>query len=386
MKLYYWSPFFSNVATEKAVINSIKSMNKFSNKKINPYLLDVIGEWNSQRKELSDNGIIIKNLLNFKLLKYLPKYGFLKSRFSYIIVFFFSIFKLHKILKNEKPDYLIIHLMTFIPLILLLFFKYDTKFILRISGYPKLNFLRSLFWRVVGKKIFLVTTPTNLTLELLNRFNIFDLDKIKYLPDPILNIDEIKKKSLDKNIIENEVSISNSIISIGRLTNQKNFSFLIKAFSEIHKKYPRFNLIILGEGEEKKKLKQDIKKFNLEEKIFLFGYKKNIYTYLKNSNIFILTSNWEDPGFVLIEAGYMNKNILSSDCPNGPKEILENEKNGFLFKTNSLESFLEKFDEIQNSEKTTLFNKQISFKKKIKEFTLLNHFRILNSLIYKNEN
>ena len=127
MKLYYWSPFFSNVATEKAVINSIKSMNKFSNKKINPYLLDVIGEWNSQRKELSDNGIIIKNLLNFKLLKYLPKYGFLKSRFSYIIVFFFSIFKLHKILKNEKPDYLIIHLMTFIPLILLLFFKYDTK-------------------------------------------------------------------------------------------------------------------------------------------------------------------------------------------------------------------------------------------------------------------
>ena len=57
--------------------------------------------------------------------------------------------------------------MTFIPLLLLFFFNYKTKFILRISGYPKLNNLRSLFWKMVGKKIFLVTTPTKLTLELL---------------------------------------------------------------------------------------------------------------------------------------------------------------------------------------------------------------------------
>ena len=49
MKLYYWCPFFSNVATEKAVLNSIKSVIKFSKKKINPYLLDVIGEWENQK-------------------------------------------------------------------------------------------------------------------------------------------------------------------------------------------------------------------------------------------------------------------------------------------------------------------------------------------------
>ena len=385
MKLYYWSPFFSNVATEKAVINSIVSVSKFSKKKINPYLIDVIGEWGMERKNLLNNGIKIKDLLNFKLIKYLPRYGFVKSRFSYLVVFFISIFNLHNLLKKEKPDYIIIHLMTFIPLLLLLLFNYRTKFILRISGYPKLNWLRSFFWKIVGKKINIITTPTKLTQNLLQELKIFDANKVKYLPDPVLNLNEIEKKKIKDQIIENEVSSQNSIISIGRLTKQKNFSFLIEAFKEISKKYPNLNLFILGDGEEKSKLKSLIQKFNLEDKVYLIGFKNNIYTYLKKSKMFILTSLWEDPGFVLIEAGYMNKIVLSSDCQNGPNEILDNGKNGFIFKSNSLHHFLKKFDEVLSYDVKLIFKKKVSFKKKIKEFTLSNHFRILESLLL-NEN
>lgn len=385
MKLYYWSPFFSNVATEKAVINSIVSVSKFSKRKINPYLIDVIGEWGTERKNLLNNGIIIKDLLNFKLIKYLPRYGFVKSRFSYLVVFFISIFNLHNLLKKEKPDYIIIHLMTFIPLLLLLLFNYRTKFILRISGYPKLNWLRSFFWKIVGKKINIITTPTKLTQNLLQELKIFDANKVKYLPDPVLNLNEIEKKKIKDQIIENEVSSQNSIISIGRLTKQKNFSFLIEAFKEISKKYPNLNLFILGDGEEKSKLKSLIQKFNLKDKVYLIGFKNNIYTYLKKSKMFILTSLWEDPGFVLIEAGYMNKIVLSSDCQNGPNEILDNGKNGFIFKSNSLHHFLKKFDEVLSYDVKLIFKKKVSFKKKIKEFTLSNHFRILESLLL-NEN
>jgi len=381
MKLYYWSPLFSNVATEKAVVNSIESVTKFSKKKITPYLLDVIGEWESQKKKIFSKNIFIKDVLNFKLIKYLPKNGFFKSRLSYIIIFILSIFKLHKILKKDQPDFIIIHLMTSIPLVLLLLFNYKTKFILRISGYPKLNFLRSFFWKIVGKKIYLITTPTKLTLNLLCETRIFNLNKIKYLPDPVLNLDEIKDKKNKKENIEKYLSSENTILSIGRLTHQKNFNFLIIAFKEINKKYPNLNLVILGDGEEMNKLKNLIKKINLEEKIFLVGYKKNVYDYLKNSKMFVLTSLWEDPGFVLIEAAYMNKTVLSSDCLNGPKELLENEKNGFLFKSNSLTNFLNKFEGIMNADKKLLFKKKVSFKKKIKEFTLFNHYKILNSLL-----
>jgi len=386
MKLYYWSPFFANVATEKAVVNSIESVIKFSKKKMTPYLLDVIGEWGSQKKKLLHKDILIKDILKFKLIKYLPKYGFIKSRLSYITVFLFSIFKLHKILKEEKPDFIIIHLMTFIPLFLLLLFNYKTKFILRISGYPKLNFFRSFFWKIVGKKIYLITTPTKLTSDLLCENKIFELRKIKYLPDPVLNLSKIKEIRNNRESVEKQVSTENTIISIGRLTRQKNFKFLILAFKEINKKYPNLNLFILGDGEEKNELMSLIEKLNLKEKIFLVGYKKNIYEYLKNSKIFILTSLWEDPGFVLIEAGYMNKTVFSSDCLNGPKELLENEKNGFLFKSNSKKDFLSKFDEIINTDKKLIFEKKISFKKKVKEFTLSNHYKILNSLLTKNEN
>ena len=80
--------------------------------------------------------------------------------------------------------------------------------------------------------------------------------------------------------------------------------------------------------------------------------------------MFILPSLWEDPGFVLVEAGYMNLTILSSDCPNGPKELLNNQKNGFLFKTNSIKNFIENFECIENSNKNMIEEKKISFKKK----------------------
>ena len=74
-------------------------------------------------------------------------------------------------------------------------------------------------------------------------------------------------------------------------------------------------MIILGEGEERFKLEKMIKNFNLNDKIHLLGYQDNVFKYLKNSKYFILSSLWEDPGFVLIEAALSNTNIISSDCP-----------------------------------------------------------------------
>ncbi len=386
MKLYYWCPFFSNIATEKAVINSIVSIKKFSNNKIDPILLDVIGEWKLQKKKLEEKKIKKNDLLSFKIINYLPKYGFLKSRFSYFIVLFFSIYKLHKKLKKDEPDFIIIHLMTFIPLLLLLIFNYKTKFILRISGYPKLNYSRTFLWKIVGKKLHTITTPTKSTMNLINDLKIFPLDKVKYLPDPVLNLSDVRKKKLDKINLEPELNTEKIIISIGRLTKQKNFEFLINSFNNIIKTFPDYKLLILGDGEQKKKLKNIIKDLNLENKIFLPGYKKNIYKYLQKAKIFILTSLWEDPGFVLIEAGIMNKTILSSNCPNGPSELLENGKSGFLFESNSFDDFEKQFFSIENTKKDVLFEKKVFFKKKIKEFTLFNHFKILNKIIHTNEN
>ena len=71
----------------------------------------------------------------------------------------------------------------------------------------------------------------------------------------------------------------------------------------------------------------------------MLGYKKNIHNLLKSCYCFILSSLWEDPGFVLIEAAANNAIIISSDCKSGPKEILDNGKGGFLFNSNNFQVY-----------------------------------------------
>ena len=94
-----------------------------------------------------------------------------------------------------------------------------------------------------------------------------------------------------------------------------------------------------------------------------------------------MPSLWEDPGFVLVEAGYSNTTIISSDCDNGPKEILVENKNGFLFKSNNLISFLDVFESFQKSNSKEINLKKINAKKMSKNFSLFSHYCELNKII-----
>ena len=98
------------------------------------------------------------------------------------------------LLKQNKGSYVIIHLLTSLPLFLNLIFKLDNKFILRISGYPKLNPIRKFFWKIALRKIYFVTCPTEETMKNLISDKIIDKNKIFLLRDPVLNIREIHSK------------------------------------------------------------------------------------------------------------------------------------------------------------------------------------------------
>ena len=148
MKIFYWSPFISKVATVSSVIRSAESIVKYSKKKnINIAIIDAIGEWKNYKKLINPKiEIISLNKKNF--FEYLPKGSFVKSRFSYILIFVLTFFKLLKLINKEKPDYLITHLLTSLPIFLTLIIKSKTKIVLRISGMPKLNFIRYIFWKL----------------------------------------------------------------------------------------------------------------------------------------------------------------------------------------------------------------------------------------------
>jgi len=144
-------------------------------------------------------------------------------------------------------------------------------------------------------------------------------------------------------------------------------------------------LILLGEGEEKDLLVKEVKKLKIQGKVSFLGYKQNVYKYLLNSDCFILTSLWEDPGFVLLEAALSNTLIISSNCPNGPNEILSNGQNGFLFQNNNLSDLLNKFEEFKNLTEDELNKKKLFAKKQIKKFTQFAHFKSLKNIINLNE-
>ena len=234
-KIIYWSPHLTHIGTINSVINSAKSLVKFSDKKYKVFLLNLFGEWSNLDQKFNKNKITLINIFNPKINKFLPKNSFLKSRFTYIVFFIISFFKLRKILKYSDNSILIIHLLTSLPLLVTKLFKLKIKIILRISGRVKLNPIRIFIWKLCEDKITCVTCPSNETKNDIIKLGIFNEDKITTLYDPIL---EPKKINLLKNkVIEDEKILNKKIIlSIGRLTKQKNFVQLIKSFNEINKK------------------------------------------------------------------------------------------------------------------------------------------------------
>ncbi|TYQ15960.1 UNVERIFIED_CONTAM: glycosyltransferase involved in cell wall biosynthesis [Acetivibrio alkalicellulosi] len=121
------------------------------------------------------------------------------------------------------------------------------------------------------------------------------------------------------------------IVAIGRLEEQKNFHLLIDAFSEFHHKYDDYILTIYGEGSLRDKLEQYASKKLPKNSYFLPGKKKNVLDLINQSQMFILTSNYEGMPNVLIEAMALGLPVISTDCPvGGPNELIENMKNGIL--------------------------------------------------------
>ena len=213
-KIYYWCPFIGNIATIKAVINSAHSLSKYSKSNLSPTILNSCGEWDNFEKELIEKKIKILKLKSFFKLNTKIN-GFFASRLAYIKIFI-SFFLLKKTILRDKPDFLIAHLITSLPIFLFLIFKFDTKLIIRISGKVKMNYFRKILWKITSKKIFLITCPTKESKIDLIKLNIFDEKKIIYLPDPIIDINYIMRK---KNVSNPEHK--KYFLSIGDLQNKK---------------------------------------------------------------------------------------------------------------------------------------------------------------------
>ncbi len=376
--IYYWCPFIGNIATVKAVINSAYSLSKYSNNGFIPTIINSCGEWDNFNSTLNEKKIIVKKFKNIFTIN-TDISGYFKSRVTYIKIFLSCFFSLKNTLKKDEPEYLIAHLITSLPIFLYLIFNFKTKLVIRISGKVKMNILRKILWKLCEKNISLITCPTQATQKDIIKLNLVEKSKVIYLPDPIIEINQILKEKKN-NLIEVKVK-EFFFVMIGRYTIQKNHLLVIRCFKELIKENFDVNLIIIGNGELKNEYLAEIDHLNLKNRIQLIDYQKNINYYLNKSLAMISSSLWEDPGFVMIEAAACNTFIISSNCLNGPREFVGS-NNGILFNNNDIKSLKKSILKFIDMSDYEIKKKKVSAKKKSINFTKLRHFKILsNSLI-----
>ena len=376
--IYYWCPFIGNIATIKAVINSAYSLSKYSNNKFMPTIINSCGEWDRYNSILNEKKIIVKKFKN-KFSLNADTSGYFKSRITYIKIFLSCFLSLKNTLKKDQPEYLIAHLITSLPIFLYSIFNFKTKLVIRVSGKVKMNILRKILWKLCEKNISLITCPTQATQNDIIKLNLIEKSKVIYLPDPIIEINEILKQKKN-NLMEVKLK-ENFFVMIGRYTRQKNHLLAIRCFKELIKENLDVNLIIIGNGELKNEYLTEINNLDLKNRVQLIDYQKNIPIYLNKSLGMISSSLWEDPGFVMIEAAACNTFIISSDCLNGPREFVGS-NNGILFKNNDIKSLEKSILQFLDMSDYEIKKKKVNAKKESINFTKLRHFKILsNSLI-----
>lgn len=135
---------------------------------------------------------------------------------------------------------------------------------------------------------------------------------------------------------------SNYIIAVGRLSIEKDFLSLIKAWGMIHTKCPDWKIKIIGDGPEKNVLEKEIKNLQLSNSIELHGYSNNIKKEMSNSSIFVMTSFYEGFGLVLLEAMACGLPSIAFACQFGPRDIITDGKNGLLVYKRSIEELSNK--------------------------------------------
>lgn len=161
-----------------------------------------------------------------------------------------------------------------------------------------------------------------------------------YNPLNIKEINQLSKEKVAKIYSKKKIL---KIINIGRLVEQKDQIILLKALN-ILKNSLKFEAVIMGRGELKDSLKKYINKKKLQKFVKLVNFQKNPFKFLKQSDLFILTSKFEGLPNVLLESIALNKFVISTDCPTGPKEILLNGNGGLLFKVGDYKDLAKKIN------------------------------------------
>jgi glycosyltransferase involved in cell wall biosynthesis len=133
------------------------------------------------------------------------------------------------------------------------------------------------------------------------------------------------------------------IISIGRLDEQKGYDLLLEAYAQSNS-YSSHHLVLLGSGPEEKKLKTLASQLGIAERVHFLGFKSNPWAWMRRADAFVLSSYWEGFGNVVIESMACGTPPIVSDCDFGPREIVEHNQSGLIFRSRDRKALIQAID------------------------------------------
>lgn len=241
--------------------------------------------------------------------------------FSRLAMLISVVFKLRSYLRKQDCGMIISHGLPVNVLIWLCGFA-NRAIACEHVNYDRYNKLIKTIRTSIYKHFFLISVLTS------NDYRKYQsrLSNVVQIPNPL---PEFSTKSADLS--------AKRIICVGRLTYSKGYDMLLKVLPEVFERFPDWKLCIYGEGILKNDLEELKHELHLDSNVFFMGTTSDIYSEYLKSSLFVLSSRYEGFGMVLIEAASCGLPIISFDCPEGPSDILKDDR-GILVKANDIDA------------------------------------------------
>lgn len=313
-KLLFVIPSLAGGGAERVVIILLRHLNRNT---FNPHLVlfEKKGEY---LKDLPDD------VKTYNLNK--------KSRYDFPKL----IWRLNRLIKHIQPQ-VIISFLEYANLVTLIAAKVmpsktpliisERNFLSLWIQQTRMRPIRKLFHRIFYPKAnVIITLSKGVKEDLIQSFYI-STDKIKtiYNPLDLGRISQLAKEAINTPDTNNLPML----IAIGRLTAQKGYPYLLRAFKKLRDNLS-VKLLILGQGKEEENLKRLTKGLKIADDVVFMGFQTNPYKYLAKASVFVLSSLYEGLGNVILEAMACGVPVVSTRCPCGPGEIITDGVNGLL--------------------------------------------------------
>jgi len=248
-------------------------------------------------------------------------------------------YKLRKFIKKEQFDYVYAFMETANFPTALAF----PNAVISVHCNPReLSFFESLMVKLTYHRVKNVIAVSNDVVEILQ--DDYGLKNVSRIYNPV-NPEDILAE-VDKPYQHSRPYI----VALGRFHEVKRYDLLIDAYSQ-SKLQKECDLIIVGDGELRGELEEQIQRLNLEEKVHLTGTQSNPFPYLAGAKFLVLSSRTEAFPTVLIEALALKCPIVATDCPTGPREIVREGENGLLVENENTEALSQAMDKLYFDEK-----------------------------------